>query len=155
MLVLANNKKINSMNFIIFFERDLNKLAEELRLYKEESDIWKTKEGINNSAGNLALHLIGNLNHFIGYTLGDTHYTRDREKEFSLKNVPRQKIIDDIMQVLEMIKNTFPKLSEEDLKKEFPVRINNEIFSTENMLLHLIAHLNYHLGQVNYHRRMI
>ncbi len=143
------------MNYIMFFERGLNKLAEELSLYKEENDIWKTKDGISNSAGNLALHLVGNLNHFIGKTLGGTDYIRDREKEFSLKNIPRQKLITDIQQVSEVIRNTLPKLSEEDLKKDFPLKINEETFSTENMLLHLIGHLNYHLGQVNYHRRMI
>lgn len=143
------------MNYIMFFEKGLNKLAEELNLYKEENDIWKTKDGISNSAGNLALHLVGNLNHFIGKTLGGTDYIRDREKEFSLKNIPRQKLITDIQQVSEVIRNTLPKLSEEDLKKDFPLKINEETFSTENMLLHLIGHLNYHLGQVNYHRRMI
>ena len=143
------------MNFTIFFERGLNKLAEEISLYKDENDLWKTKEGITNSAGNLALHLIGNLNHFIGRTLGNTDYARDHEKEFSLKNIPRQKLIDGINHVSEIIKNTLPKLSNDDLKKDFPLKINDEVFSTDNMLLHLLTHLNYHLGQVNYHRRMI
>jgi len=143
------------MNITIFFERDLNKLIEEINLYKNENDIWKTKEGINNSAGNLVLHLLGNLNHFIGKTLGNSDYLRKRDEEFSLKNIPREKLISDLNSLKETIKNTLPKLSDEDLKKDFSLKIRDESFSTENMLIYLLAHLNYHLGQVNYLRRMM
>ena len=142
------------MNFIMFFERGLDQLALELSLYKDEKDMWIVKEGISNSSGNLAAHLVGNLNHFIGKTLGGTNYVRDRDKEFSVKDVPQEQLINDIRQTSVMIKNTLSKLSAEDLKKEFPLTLKNETFSTENMLIHLIGHLNYHLGQINYLRRM-
>ena len=143
------------MNITVFYERDLDKLIEEINLYKNENDIWKTKEGINNSAGNLVLHLVGNLNHFIGKTLGDSDYVRKRDEEFSLKNIPRKKLISDLNSLKATIKNTLTKLSDEDLKKDFPLKIRDESFSTENMLIYLLAHLNYHLGQVNYLRRML
>jgi hypothetical protein len=143
------------MNITTFYVRDLDKLIEEINLYKNENDIWKTKEGINNSAGNLVLHLVGNLNHFIGKTLGNSYYVRKRDEEFSLKNIPREKLISDLNSLKETIKNTLPKLSDEDLKKDFPLKIRDESFSTENMLIYLLAHLNYHLGQVNYLRRMM
>lgn len=137
------------------FERDLHKLMEEINLYENENDLWKTKEGINNSAGNLALHLIGNLNYFIGTALSHTNYVRNRENEFSLKDVPREELIKGIKHVLELIRKTLHKLSHEDLSKDFPMELNEKTLSTENMLIHLLMHLNYHLGQVNYHRRMI
>ncbi len=143
------------MNFIMFFERDLNKLIEEINLYRNENDLWKIKEGISNSAGNLALHLTGNLNYFIGTALSHTNYLREREKEFSLKDIPREKLVADIKDVLETTRKTLHKLSDEYLKKDFPFKMNGEFLSTENMLVHLLIHLNYHLGQVNYHRRMI
>lgn len=143
------------MNITTFFERDLDKLIEEINLYKNENDIWKTKEGINNSAGNLVLHLVGNLNHFIGKTLGNSEYVRKRDEEFSLKDIPREKLISDLNSLKETIKNALSKLSEQDLKKDFPLKIRDESFSTENMLIYLLAHLNYHLGQVNYLRRMM
>ena len=143
------------MNITVFYERDLDKLIEEINLYKNENDIWKTKEGINNSAGNLVLHLVGNLNHFIGKTLGDSDYVRKRDEEFSLKNIPREKLISDLNSLKATIKNTLTKLSDGDLKKDFPLKIRDESFSTENMLIYLLAHLNYHLGQVNYLRRML
>ncbi len=136
------------------FERDLNRLIKEIKSYNDENDMWKIVEGISNSAGNLVLHLIGNLNHFFGTTLANTGYIRDRDKEFSDKNVSREKLIDDINDTIAMIKNALEKISNDDLEKDFPVEINNTISSTGFILIHLSGHLNYHLGQINYHRRM-
>jgi len=137
------------------FERDINKLIEELMLYKNEETIWKIKEGITNSGGNLTLHLLGNLNHFIGATLGNTGYIRERDKEFSLKNVPRRQLVEDLKKVNEIVKDTLMRLSDGDLEKDFPVPLNDKTLSTSFVLLHLLMHLSYHLGQVNYHRRLI
>ncbi|MGN6342606.1 MAG: DinB family protein [Ginsengibacter sp.] len=143
------------MNITNFFERDLDKLKEEISLFKNEDDIWKIKDGITNSAGNLTMHLLGNLNHFIGKTLGHTDYVRKRDEEFSLKNISREKLISDINSLKEVIKISLSNLSDEDLKKEFPVKIQEQTFTTQNMLIYLLAHFNYHLGQVNYLRRML
>ena len=140
---------------VSLFERDLNKLIEEINLYNNEEDVWKIKEGISNSGGNLTLHLIGNLNHFIGATLGNTGYVRERDKEFSLKNISRVQLTEDLRNTIGVIKNTLPNLSADDLEKDFPVSIGNKTSSTAYVLLHLLAHLSYHLGQVNYHRRLI
>ncbi|MDP4284257.1 MAG: DUF1572 family protein [Bacteroidota bacterium] len=143
------------MDFIYFFERDMKKLTEEINLYQDESELWKTKGSIANSAGNLTLHLIGNLNQLIGNYLGNTGYVREREKEFSQKNIPREKLISEINAISDVIKNTLPNLSDEDWKKDFQQPINNVVFSTENVMVLLLTHLNYHLGQINYHRRLI
>lgn len=143
------------MSLSIFFGRDLDKMITEISLFKNENDIWKMKEGILNSAGNLALHIIGNLNHFIGTTLGNTGYVRNRDEEFSLKDIPREKLIADITDLKEIIKNTLSKLSAADLQNDFQIRVRDEVFSTQNMLIFLLAHLNYHLGQINYLRRMM
>lgn len=141
--------------FFPFFERDLNKLIEELSLYKSEEDIWKIKEGISNSAGNLTLHLVGNLKHFIGATLGKAGYVRERDKEFSEKNIPRHLLINDVKDTISIIKNTLSKLDSDSLEQDFPVTLNNMVSSTASVLVYLLAHLNYHLGQVNYHRRLV
>lgn len=137
------------------FEREINKLTDELNLYKSEEDIWKIKEGISNSGGNLTLHLLGNLNHFIGATLGNTGYVRERDKEFSLKNISRTQLIEDLKKVKDVIKNSLSDLTDKDLEKDFPVPLNDKTLSTSFVLLHLLAHFSYHLGQVNYHRRLI
>ena len=137
------------------FERDLNKLKDEIGLYKDENSLWIVIKDISNSAGNLCLHLIGNLNHFIGATLGNSGYERNRESEFSLKNVPRKKLISDIEKTIEVVIKTIQKLSVEDFEKDFPLEKHGKIVKTDFMLLHLLTHLNYHLGQINYHRRLI
>ena len=139
---------------ISLFERDLSKLIEEINLYKTEEDLWIVKEGISNSGGNLALHLVGGLDHFIGAILGNTGYVRERDKEFSQKNIPAEQIVDDINKTIVVIKNTLSLLSAEDLEKEFPVQFNIKNPSTSYVLLYLLTHLSYHLGQVNYHRRL-
>ena len=143
------------MNITNFFERDLDKLSEEINLFKNENDIWKIKEGINNSAGNLTMHLLGNLNHFIGKNLANTDYIRKRDEEFTVKNIPREKLISDINSLKEIIKKTLPNLSEEDLKKQFPLKIQEQTFTNGSMLTFLLLHLNYHLGQINYLRRIL
>ena len=137
------------------YEKDLNKLIEEISLYKDETDIWKVKDGIVNSGGNLTLHLLGNLNHFIGAVLGNTGYVRERDKEFSLKNVPRTKLIDDLNNTSTLITGILASLSQADLEKDFPVPINNKISPTGIVLAYLLAHLSYHLGQINYLRRLL
>lgn len=137
------------------FERDLQKLKTEINLYGDEDNLWLIKEGISNSAGNICLHLVGNLNHFIGATLGNTGYVRYREDEFSLKNIPRQDLIINIENCILIVNNTFTILTEADLEKDFPLEKHGSIVSTTHMLLHLFGHLSYHLGQINYHRRLI
>jgi Protein of unknown function (DUF1572) len=137
------------------FERDLQKLRTEINLYKDEDNLWIIKEGISNSAGNLCLHLVGNLNHFIGATLGNTGYVRHRDDEFSLKNIPRQDLVINIDNCILIVNNTFSKLSEADLEEDFPLEKHGTIVSTMHMLLHLFGHLSYHLGQINYHRRLL
>lgn len=135
-------------------ERELQKLKTEINLYNDEDNLWLVKEGINNSAGNLCLHLVGNLNHFIGAILGNTGYVRHKEDEFSLKNIPRQDLIINIENCMLIVNNTFSKLSDEDMDINFPAEKHGTIVSNTHMLLHLYGHLTYHLGQINYHRRL-
>ena len=137
------------------FERDLQRLKTEIELYKDEDHLWILKKGISNTAGNLCLHVIGNLNHFIGATLGKTGYVRYRDDEFSLKNIPRQDLVINIDNCILTLNNTFSKLSEADMEKNFPLEKHGTVVSTTHMLLHLLGHLNYHLGQINYHRRLL
>lgn len=136
------------------FERDLLRLITEMNLYKDENNLWVVKDGISNSAGNLCLHLVGNLNHFIGATLGHTGYVRHREDEFELKNILRQDLLLNIENCILIVRNSLQHLSDEDLKKDFPLEKHGTIVSTTHMLVHLYGHLSYHLGQINYHRRL-
>ncbi|MEP7144328.1 MAG: DinB family protein [Ferruginibacter sp.] len=137
------------------FARDLQKLTKEIEAYEDESVIWQTINGINNSAGNLCLHLLGNLNTYIGSTLGNTGYIRNREQEFSLKNIPKSHLLEEIGKVKIIIENTINSLTDDQLSKNYPDDILGYPMSTHQFLIHLIGHLNYHLGQINYHRRIL
>ena len=139
----------------ILFNRDLKRVIKEIEEYNNEVDIWKVKGQINNSAGNLCLHLVGNLNTYIGKELGRTNYVRNRELEFSLKNVPRQELITKVENTIEIINQTLDNLDEKFLATEYPILVFENKTSTEYLLVHLTTHLTYHLGQINYHRRLI
>lgn len=138
-----------------FYERDLVALKKEIESYPDESLIWKVDKSISNSAGNLCLHLTGNLKHFIGATLGNTGYVRNRDAEFVLKDVPQHVLITNIEEASGIVKSVLQKLSDADMEKDFPLQKHGETVSTAHMLLHLSIHLAYHLGQVNYHRRLL
>ena len=139
----------------ILFNRDLKRLIAEIELYKNESDIWIIKGQINNSAGNLCLHLVGNLNIYIGKVLGNTGYIRNRELEFSSKNIPKKELIKKVEDTIEVINQSLDNLNAELLETEFPILVFEDKTSTEFLLVHLTTHLTYHLGQINYHRRLI
>jgi uncharacterized damage-inducible protein DinB len=143
-------------SLIEIFERDLLKLKDEINLYKTEADLWIVKGEISNSAGNLCLHLLGNMNHFIGALLGETGYVRDRDKEFSAKDAAtREFLSEEITKTIDVVKASLDKLTAEDFEKNFPVEKHGKIVKMDFMLLHLVTHFNYHLGQINYHRRLV
>ncbi|MFV8379251.1 DUF1572 family protein [Flavobacterium sp. LB3R33] len=137
------------------FNRDLNQLRTEIESYQNESDIWTIQKGIANSAGNLCLHLIGNLNTYIGAQYGKTGYIRNRPLEFSLKDIPRVQLLSKIEETIVVVDNALNNISEVELKKEYPLLVFKDKTSTEFMLIHLTTHLAYHLGQINYHRRLL
>lgn len=142
-------------SLIKLFKRDLNTLKAEIEAYTNEDILWKLTDGISNSSGNLCLHLIGNLNHFIGATIGNTDYIRQRELEFSQKHVPRKELLHQIDATIAVVEHTLSGLTELDLQKEYKRRVFEDTMTTEYFLVHLTMHLAYHLGQVNYHRRLL
>lgn len=137
------------------YDRDLNKLKNEINAYSCEENLWLIDAAISNSAGNLVLHLIGNLKTYIGLTLGDIPYIRDRPLEFSNKNVPRAELILAIEEAQDCIKKTFLHLTEAQLSDPYPVDPDKEESTVYHYLIHLSLHLAYHLGQINYHRRFL
>lgn len=138
------------------FTRDLNRLKTEIGQYKNEQNIWRIEKNIANSAGNLCLHLVGNLNTFVGKELGNTNYVRDRDLEFSLKNLPRTELLNKVQDTIDVINKTLDGLTEQEMAKDYPlVKIVEGGSSVGFMLIHLSTHLAYHLGQINYHRRIL
>lgn len=139
---------------IQLFEEGLTKLAEEINQYPDDASLWIPLEGINNPGGNLCLHLNGNLQHFLGAVLNDSGYVRNRDAEFSLKNITKKKLLDEVEATKMSVRDTLEQLSKKTLEMQYPIVALAEPCSTEHFLVYLLSHLNYHIGQVNYHRRL-
>lgn len=137
------------------YTRDLDRLKSEVELYRDEAALWKTSGEISNSAGNLCLHVVGNLRHFFGAVLGESGYVRDRDAEFSSKGLPRTTLILGIEAALADVNATLDRLAAEDFEKTYPLEVFGHSMTTGYFLVHLATHLNYHLGQINYHRRLL
>jgi uncharacterized damage-inducible protein DinB len=137
------------------FERDLNQLRSEIEAYQNEQNLWKTDKQIANSAGNLTLHIIGNLNWFVGAQLGNTGYVRNRTAELTLTNVPKKDLLTALESTKIMVRETLEKLTSEQLEKDYPIDVFKQNMTTSYFLVHLTTHLAYHLGQINYHRRLL
>jgi hypothetical protein len=134
--------------------RDLQALRLEVSSFKEDACLWDKLPGTTNSAGHLALHLVGNLNHFIGAGLGKTGYIRKRDEEFTCAPISTEILVKAVDECLTTIELSFNQLTDDDLKKDFPLPWREGLFyNTHFMLVQLTAHLNLHLGQVNYLRR--
>jgi hypothetical protein len=138
-----------------FYERDLNKLIEELNLFNDEKNIWKVTGSIKNSSGNLALHLIGGLSYLIGEHLGNTGYVRDRDAEFTIKGVDKSILILQVRELIDLIKRIINGLTAEQLSANYPIPFDGATRPVNYLLVQLLAHLNYHIGQVNYLRRSL
>ena len=137
------------------FKRDLGKLKAEIEQYPSDESLWVVADGIANSGGNLCAHLCGNLRHFIGHNLANDGYVRDRDKEFSVKDLTKSQLISEIEQTIDSVSAALNKLRENDLDGAYPDKVPIPDSSNRLILLHLYAHLSYHLGQVNYHRRLL
>ena len=135
-----------------FYERDIRKLIEEINLFNNEENLWKTAGGVKNSAGNLALHIIGGTNYLIGTTLAGTGYVRNRDVEFSIKGVKRKEIVTQLEALIALVTSTVNAV---DMGAEYPRMFDDAKRSNMYVLTQLALHLNYHLGQVNYLRRVL
>ena len=146
---------MSTANISRLINRELVSLRDELLAYPNEADMWQLPKGLPNSAGNLALHLIGNLRFFIGAQLGATGYARDRDAEFAGRGVPRAEIVKSIETTADEVTRTLATLDQAQLEKPFPVEIGGNRIQTGMFLQHLASHLAYHLGQIDYHRRVV
>ena len=137
------------------YERDLGKLRDEINSFTNEADLWKTSGAVTNSAGNLCQHLSGNLQHFFGAVLGGSGYVRDRDAEFASTGITKANLLAGIDAAASSVKDTLARLSDEDLAGNYPIEVFDRPMTTGYFLTHLSTHLNYHLGQINYLRRLL
>ncbi len=137
------------------FSRDLTRLIQELQAFPSDESVWQHAAGVKNSAGNLALHLEGNLREYIGRQLGSVAYNRARDREFTLNGFSRDHMVQRMEQVKELVAKVVAQLSDDDLAAAFPERVLDTTLSSHDYLVHLHGHLNFHLGQIDYLRRIL
>ena len=137
------------------FQRDLLRIAQEIQQFPDDAALWKTAPGVQNSAGNLILHLEGNLREYIGRQLGGAAYSRSRKQEFAGANLTRAELRGRIESLSGTIPGIISTLSAPDLEKSYPQQVFGDPISTAQFLVHLHGHFNYHLGQLDYLRRVL
>ncbi len=135
--------------------RDLNSLRNEVEAFEDASEVWQVPKGINNSAGTLILHLCGNLRHFIGNALGTSEYARDREWEFSARDLSLPELLAEVDDTIRIVGETLARLPEAALIADYPVKLGERTLNTCVFLIHLCTHLGFHLGQIDYQRRIV
>lgn len=148
---------MHNKEFTILYHREVGKVIDEVMAYRTDDDMWIVIPGTTNSAGNLVQHLIGNLRTYIGLTLGNGPYVRNRDAEFTQRLFSKEMILDELKALDLILENALIHLSEEDLMKEYPHEVL-AMFPKQSVRLilsHLLTHLAYHLGQINYHRRFV
>jgi len=135
--------------------RDLNALRREINAYPNQSDLWLAPPGISNSAGSLALHLTGNISHFIGAVIGENGYVRNRDAEFTDTNIESVELERRIDIAIQSVEDGLSEISDLDLEKPYPIMLGEVQLTIGQFLIHLVSHFGYHLGQIDYHRRIV
>jgi len=136
-------------------DRDLRALRRELEAYPDERQLWQQVPGLPNSAGTLALHLAGNLQHYIGARFGGTGYVRDRDAEFARRDVSRADLLAEIERARAAVASGLARVSPDALERDYPDIIGRSHVRTDEYLVHLCTHFTYHLGQLDSHRRIV
>lgn len=135
--------------------RELAAVQRSVQAYPDDASPWATPGGLPNAGGTLVLHLAGNLQHYVGAVLGRSDYVRDRPAEFARRDVPRADLLAEVAAAVSSVERTLPALREESLSQPYPEKIGGNVLTIETFLVHLATHLAYHLGQLDYHRRVV
>ena len=135
--------------------RELRALSREIQAYPSDEALWQVVPGATNAGGTLALHLAGNIQHYIGAKLGGSNYKRDRPAEFARRGVSRSEVVAEVTKAMAAVEATLLVLSTEQLEADFPEAVGGRIIRTDEFLVHLATHLAWHLGQMDYHRRAV
>ncbi|HEX5632919.1 MAG TPA: DinB family protein [Gemmatimonadales bacterium] len=134
--------------------RDLEAMKREIAAYPDDAGPWRVASGLPNTAGTLALHCAGNVRHFIGARLGGSGYVRDRAAEFSARDVPRAGMVALLDAAIAESGAALARLEPARLEAEYPDVVGGARVQNGDVLLQIAAHLAYHLGQVDAHRRI-
>ncbi len=135
--------------------RELRSFIQEIEAFPDDVTVWELRPGVTNSAGNLAAHVCGNLQDFVGRVLGGTSYVRRREEEFGQRSGERASLVAELQKTIAVVESVLPTLTDQTLAADFPIAVGGKTINTATFLVHLGAHLAMHLGQAGYLRRIV
>ncbi|HEX9580942.1 MAG TPA: DinB family protein [Gemmatimonadales bacterium] len=144
-----------SVHLTTVITRELRALAREIRAYPDDESLWQPIPGAANAGGTLALHLAGNIQHYVGARLGGSDYARDRAAEFARRGVSRLELMAEVEKAIAAVEHTLPAMQPHVWAADFPEVVGGRIIRTDEFVLHLATHLAWHLGQMDYHRRAV
>ena len=136
------------------FARDLARLVRQLDAI-DDRHLWQIGPGVTNSSGNLLLHLNGNLREYIGRQIGGVPYQRDRPREFAARDIPRAEVASALGGLVELIPAVLGQVAEGQWDQLYPENVLGQPLTNRQFVIHLFGHLSYHLGQIDYLRRIL
>ncbi|HLK17881.1 MAG TPA: DinB family protein [Bryobacteraceae bacterium] len=142
-------------NLSLLYRRDLARLMQQVDAFPGDESLWRKLPGITNPAGNLVLHLEGNLREYIGRQLGGLPYERVRPLEFSSTGLPKENLTARLSELRNTIPSVIERLSQDELEKPYPEQVLEIPLTTQEFLIHIYGHLNWHLGELDYLRRAL
>ena len=130
------------------FDKYLPRIVRCLQLLSEQ-EIWWRPNAASNAAGNIVLHLCGNVRQWIISGLGGAPDMRARDREFAeLGPIPRRVLIKQLRKTVEEACQTIDGISAQTLSREFDIqgyRVSGLI-----AIAHVCEHFSYHAGQIIY-----
>lgn len=139
---------------IDLYTREIDKLKNEVLNFESDEQLWKTPEPQITPAGNTCLYLAGTLQHYIGNIMGDSGYIRNKEAEMKARNVPRERLLEEIDNTKQVVIDTLEQISKTELQKVFPTNEFEEPITTEFYLIHLLKNVGFHVGQISVLRQL-
>ncbi len=116
--------------------------------------IWWRPNEHSNSIGNLTLHLCGNVRQWILSGIGAQEDIRTRDQEFDQRAaIDKEILINDLHKLEQEVRMVLDQIQPSELlKKRLVQNIYEE--SALSILIHVVEHFSYHVGQISWITKM-
>lgn len=112
-------------------------------------EIWARPNEQTVSAGNLVLHLAGNVRQYVVATLGGVPDVRERQKEFDAAGpMPAAELLERLEKAMAEAAPVIDRLDPASLLRTY--RVQGFVESGLSILVHVVEHFSYHTGQIAY-----
>ena len=140
-LFLASSQRLLAKQSLPRIVKCLHQLSEE--------EIWWRPNSSSNSAGNLVLHLCGNVRQWIISGLGEAEYRRQRDREFAERGpIPRKVLVTQLRRTIRDACQVLARLSEDSLSRRYVIQGFH--VTGLDAAFGVTEHFGYHTGQIIY-----